>query len=140
MFETVYRPAMLTAVDDGGNESSVLTPGDCARLHVRTSESRFTRPGQLAYVEIALKDEICTLRTFDSRQVTVNVKGARLAALGSADRRSKENYFDTSCRFYEGRAMAAIISEGQNAEIRVSAPGTEEVRLIIPFTPEQEDE
>ena len=140
VFETVYRPGMLTAVEDGGNESSVLTPGDCARLHVLTSVDRFTRPGQLAYVEIVLKDEIGTPRMFDVRHVKVNVTGARLAALGSADRCSEENYFDASCRFYEGRAMAAVISEGCDAEIRVSAPGAGEVRTVIPFMPEQEDE
>ncbi|MBR7040390.1 MAG: DUF4982 domain-containing protein [Clostridia bacterium] len=139
VFETVYRPGELTAAEDGGNESSVSTPSERACLHALPSEGRFTRPGQLVYLMIVLTDEKGTLRTFDSRQVTVNVKGARLAALGSADRRSEENYFDTACRFYEGRAMAALISEGRDAEIILSAPGTEEVRVTIPFTPGQEE-
>ena len=144
VFETVYRPGTLTAVEDGGNTSSVSTPGARACLHMLPSFLPslviFTRPGQLAYVEIALTDEKGTLRVFDRREVTVSVTGARLVALGSADRRSEEDFFASSCCFYEGRALAAVVSEGGDAEIRVSAPGAEEVRRVIPFVPELEDD
>ena len=138
VFETVYRPGTLTAVEDGGARSSVSTPEKSAKLEVKLSRDAFTRPGQLAYIEIALTDGKGTPRTFDGREITLSVTGARLAALGSADRRSEENFFDRSCRLYEGRAMAAVISEGGDAIISVSAQGTEEVRAVIPFRTEQE--
>ncbi|MBR6499059.1 MAG: DUF4982 domain-containing protein, partial [Clostridia bacterium] len=140
VFETVYRPGTLTAVEEGGAESRVITPEDSAELDIKLSRGVFTRPGQLAYVEIALTDEKGTLRVFDRREVTVNVTGARLVALGSADRRSEEDFFASSCRFYEGRALAAVVSDGENAEITVTAQGTEEVRRVIPFMPELEDD
>ena len=138
VFETMYRPGTLTAVEAGGGQSSVSTPEKSAKLEVKLSRDAFTRPGQLAYIEITLTDDKGTLRTFDSREITLSVTGARLAALGSADRRSEENFFDRSCRLYEGRAMAAVISEGGDAIISVSAQGTEEVRAVIPFRAEQE--
>ncbi|MBR6007942.1 MAG: DUF4982 domain-containing protein, partial [Clostridia bacterium] len=140
VFETVYRPGTLTAVEEGGAESRVSTPEDSVKPDIKLSRGAFTRPGQLAYIDIALTDGRGTLRTFDRREVTVNVTGGRLVALGSADRRSEEDFFASNCRFYEGRALAAVVSEGEDAEIIVRAQGTEEARAVIPFRAEREDQ
>ncbi|MCR4620991.1 MAG: DUF4982 domain-containing protein [Clostridiales bacterium] len=133
VFETVYRPGTLTAQDDTGAQSSVSTPGASAKLEVRPDRETFNREGQLAFVEIALTDEKGVLRAFDRRQLKVDVVGGRLIALGSADRKSEENFFDESCRLYEGRALAAVLCGGKDAEVTVSCPGAEEVRTLIPF-------
>jgi beta-galactosidase len=90
--------------------------------------------GDLAYLDIELRDSAGTLVTDDDRTVTVTVDGAALAAVGSGRPDNLERFDQGTHSTYRGRAQAIIRPTGDGpVAVTVSADGLEprELRLLV---------
>lgn len=105
----------------------VLLTAAVDRAAVRADE------GDLAFIDISLRDEHGVVHTSGARAVTVSVNGAGvLQALGSADPRAEENYTGSSTRTFQGRALAVVRpAEVGRIDVALSSEGLSPVHLRI---------
>lgn len=136
-FKLKYAPGELKAVGyNGGKEvcTDILkTYKEAAKL-VLTADSECISPeGDFANIQIELQDEDGTRVWASDRKVTLEVEGAEIFAMNSANladpsmQHGADSYY-----LYRGRAQAAIVS-GKEGTIRVKAscPGAEDAVIEI---------
>lgn len=112
-FDATYTPGELVAVALGGGEEQgravLRTAGDALHLEVVADRTELTGPDDLAFVEIALVDDAGVVHVTLERELTVTLTGPGvLQGLGSADPRSTADYTATTCRTFDGRALAVV--------------------------------
>ena len=126
-YEAVFEPGSLEAVAwRGGRESgrSVITSATGpVELQVEVDRAAIAAsPDDLAYVALALVDDQGVLATACGRRIEVDVGGpAVLQALGSANPATEENFGDSGCTTFDGRALAVIRPTGDPGQITVTA-------------------
>ncbi|MGI6315421.1 MAG: glycoside hydrolase family 2 protein [Christensenellales bacterium] len=125
VFETEYRPGKLEAAayyPDGRKTSHCLvTAGKTAGIAVRADRTAIGRD-ELSYLTFTTVDEKGTVNTCDRRRISVSVTGEGvLQGYGSADYKSKENFFDRERTPFYGRVVAAVRAGGVPGTIRVTA-------------------
>jgi hypothetical protein len=132
--EVTYAPGTLTAVAyrDGveSGRSSLVSPADAVALEAVADRTALrANPQDLAFVDLLLTDGQGVPRTSQDRQVEVTVSGPGvLQALGSAAPVSDEGFTASSCRTYDGRALAVIRPTGPGPVlVTVRAEGCAEV-------------
>lgn len=137
-FDTVFSPGELTAVAyrDGRavGRSTLRTARGAVRLEAVADRSDLSAAGSdLSFVSIRLVDEHGTVHQLQDREVQVTVTGAgTLAGLGSADPRSEEDFTESRCRTFDGRALAVVRTTGAGVvELSVTAAECEPVRLWL---------
>jgi hypothetical protein len=136
-FETTYAPGELMAVARTvlGEQArtSLKTASESLCLEARCDRSLIRANDQdLAYVEIALRDEHGTLATHQDRVVAVTVEGSgTLAGIGTGRPRTEERFAASTVTTYDGRALAIIrpFAPGE-VTVRISAEGCSSVSLI----------
>jgi beta-galactosidase len=137
-FEAVYEPGDLEAVAwrDGKivGRSALRTARDPVRLQVQADRAEITaQPGDLAFVSIQLVDGDGVEHRTIERQVEVQVEGTgTLLAFGSANPVSEEQFSESKCTTYEGRAVAVLrpIATGR-ITATVTSEGCEKQQVLI---------
>lgn len=139
-FPAVYRPGVLVAVsyDVSGavlGRSTLRTAGNTRKLTVVTDKTRLTANGEdLAFVDLAVTDDIGIVHVLDDCPIGVTVEGAGcLQGLGTGNPKPEEPYDGTLCRCYQGRAQAVIRSSREPGPITVTirAAGCKDVTLEL---------
>ncbi len=130
LFETTYQPGELLAVSfRNGTEvsrRSLKTAGKPAALRLAQEPA-----GDFCYVSMEVVDGEGNLVPDAQIPLTASAAGAgSLAAFGSANPVTEENYTSGSFISYRGRALAVLRKEQEgSAVLTVSAQGLEEKRL-----------
>ena len=137
-FETKYAPGELTAVAfrDGQEtgRATLRSANNDVRLTVAPDRGMISADDRdLAFVEISLADRHGNVHPLQDRLVTVTVEGSGvLQGLGSADPKSINNYTDSSCETFAGRALAVVRPTGAgDITVSVEAPGCDPVTVSI---------
>lgn len=138
-FEITYQPGELKAVGYGANgidgECILRTAADEVELDARADRTEITADGaDLSFVTVGLKDTagICNLNAV--KEITVEVEGAGyLQGFGSADPQATLSYDDVTWPTYDGLVLAAVRSNGEKGEIKVTftADGMEPVSVTV---------
>ena len=118
MFKTVYEPGELGAVayKDGAvqGRSALRTAAARRRLVLEPDRSELTAAdGDLAFLQITLRDTGGVLVTDADRIVQVEVSGAgELLGLGSGSPDSEESFDTGRARSFDGRLLAVVRPSG----------------------------
>ena len=110
LFETVYTPGELTAVN--------LRNGQPKELDQLTTASDAVHPEQTdlgdGITEISVMDGNGVLNPEAVLTLTAATSGERkILGFGTADPKSEENYFDRTIKTYHGRALIVTRGEGE---------------------------
>ena len=136
IFDVTYAPGKVEAIAhyaDGKTTSFTLESANGCQLQVVCDKDQLTA-GDIAYLDIALVDAAGNLNASADRKVSVTVEGAGvLQALGCADPKSEENFFDAERTTYYGKAQAVVRSAQQAGKIcvSISAEGCDPVQIVI---------
>lgn len=138
-FTAPYEAGTLTAAGYSKNgekqgEYTLVTPDKPHKFKLTPEEHDNKEQSDLYYVQIELVDENNNPVKFSDREITAEVIGGRLLALGSSDPQSEEMYNQCTRTLYQGRALAVIIPENpDNGEVKlkIRASGIEESECII---------
>ncbi len=108
-FDTVYEPGELTAVNIRSGKPAerdrLTTASDVVHLEQ-------TEVGG-GIIELSVKDEEGILNPEAVLTLTAETKGKRtILGFGTADPKSKENYFDNTIRTWHGRALIVTRGDG----------------------------
>lgn len=131
-FTVGYRPGKLTAEgvqgDDVMETVSLATAGDVAGLRLTADCTALAADGQdLSFITIECIDAEGRCVSVADNRLTVDVAGAAtLAALGNADIKDCDPYYDAAHKAWRGRALAVVRSAGAPGEAVVS------VRMTLP--------
>lgn len=133
VFDTVYHPGEVKAVDNLGEEYTILSAKNADFLKLEADRTKLLTGGQqIAFVEISLCDEDGTLNCGAETEITVDVSGAgTLQAVGSAAPITTENLNGVSCRTWQGRALAVVRSGMEKGDIVVSVCTKEGIKETI---------
>ena len=123
VFRVVYQPGVLEAVayfDDGSQTRNTLCSAD-QDTHITVKPETIPEAGKLLYADISIRGDNGEIESSADETLTVSVKGGKLLAFGSANPKSEESYTSGTYTTYRGRALAAILPESDDLEIRVSS-------------------
>jgi beta-galactosidase len=118
VFETVYEPGDLEAVArrSGREVGRAALRSAKGPVHLELEVDRDvigSHPLDLAFVAIALVDDQRSPYGSSDRTVSVAIEGPGvLQGLGSANPVSEEDFLTTSCRTFDGRALAVVRPTG----------------------------
>jgi beta-galactosidase len=118
-FEACYEPGQVEAVAwrNGvpAERMTLRTATGPVQLKAHIDRTNITASTvDAAFFDIALVDAAGNLHRDADRRVTVTVDGpGTLQGLASANPRSEESFTSSSCRTYEGRALAVVRPTGQ---------------------------
>lgn len=131
-FTLPYQPGTLRAV--AGNEQSELqTAGTPARIRLTADRDRVETSG-LAFVTIEIVDAQGRVVPTADTEMTFSVAGnASLLAVGNADIKDEDPYFDNRHRAWHGRALAVVRNTGRQGKstLTVTAKGLPAARLVL---------
>nr|MCR5396909.1 DUF4982 domain-containing protein [Lachnospiraceae bacterium] len=123
LFKTKYEPGEIEAVsyDVFGKElgrSSLKSAGE-SMISIEPEKENFKK-GEIAYIDISLRDRDGIVESNADRTLEVSVEGGELLGFGSANPCTKEDY--TTGRFptYYGRAQAVVrVNAEANVTVKV---------------------
>lgn len=129
MFTVDYTIGNLVAegVADGEVKESVTleTTGDVAAIRVRADRSEIAADGEdLSYITIECVDEKGHVVPIADNELTISIDGPmELLALGNADIKDNDPYYDNKHKAWEGRALAVVRNNGNTgtATVKVKA-------------------
>ena len=134
-FTLPYQPGTLKAKTD--KESVELrTAGAPANIRL-TAESGSQKAGGLTFITIEIVDADGRVVPTADHLLTFTVGGnATLLAVGYANPRDEDPYYDRQHRVWQGRALAVVRSNGQNSKGRqvsldVTTKGLPPARIIL---------
>lgn len=137
-FETTYTPGELTAISyrDGAETGrrSLRSASRETHLDVLADRTRILADdGDLAYVDITLRDEHGVLLSQRDRKIEVRVEGeGELVGLGTGSIVPSAAFDSPTCTTFNGRALAIVRPTGAGSiRIRVSADGCETTQTIV---------
>jgi beta-galactosidase len=117
-FEMVYEPGDLEAVarSDGQEVGRTALRSAKGPVQLALQADRDvigSHPHDLAFVTLTLVDDQGSLHGCADRPITVAVEGPGvLQGLGSANPASEEGFLESSCRTFDGRALAVVRPTG----------------------------
>lgn len=141
-FTTIYRRGELKAVcyDSSGKELSedVLCTAENKTILTLRPEKELAKAdtGSLVFVEVALTDSAGIEKMLEDRKVNITIAGpASLAAVGSGNPVTEENFTGNSYTTWFGRMGFYIRSNGERGEaiVTVQAEGLEGKTRTIRF-------
>ena len=139
LFDIKYAPGTLEAVSYKGNEviskDTLVTTGPVSTIKLTAEKSEMAADGHsVTYIQAELLDAAGNLVPVADNRLTATVSGAGfLAAFGSANPITAENYTEGTFTAYRGRATA-IIRSGYTSGIctlTISGEGLESVSTKI---------
>lgn len=141
IFTILYQEGTLRAegIDNGNVAQTVTlkTAGKATAIRVTPDRTKLeANTGDLSYLIIELVDKDGNVLPGADNKLTVTVSGtATLQALGNADIKDEDPYFDNTHKAWNGRALAVVRSIGKkgNATVKISSPGfpTKTVKLTF---------
>ena len=117
-FTLDYTPGRLVAegIDNGDvMESMTLeSAGEVAAIKLTADRNEIAADGEdLSYITIECVDDKGRLVPIADNKLTVNVDGPlELIALGNADIKDNDPYFDSTHKAWKGRALAVVRNNG----------------------------
>ncbi|MCH5162040.1 MAG: DUF4982 domain-containing protein [Clostridiales bacterium] len=116
-FNVKYYDGEVTAInrDKQGNElsrSSLKTAGDQTVITVLPEKTE-VKKGEVCFVRLRFTDKDGNIKPLEHREISVNVEGGELLALGNACPFNLRGYMDTVTDTYYGEAMA-VVKAGEN--------------------------
>ncbi|GAB3301467.1 glycoside hydrolase family 2 TIM barrel-domain containing protein [Pseudoclavibacter terrae] len=136
-FDLPYERGTIEAFAIVGGERaasvSLRSHAGTTALSVSTDRSTLDADGgDLAYVDIELRDADGVLATSELRQVSVRVEGARLVALGSGKPDNTERFDAQTHATFDGRLQAIIRPTGPGPiTVTINADAAEAVTLQL---------
>ena len=141
-FELPYKEGVLRAEGIGADgivkETKVLTTAGKPygiRLTVDSEDASSDTPS-MAFVSIEIVDKNGNVVPTADNELNVSViGGGELIALGNADIKDDDHYYDSTHKAWHGRALGVLKNNGRkgNAKITVSSPGLKTSALKISF-------
>lgn len=140
VFDTVYEPGTLTAVslEDGQEVSgqTLVTPGEPVRLGIRLERDSMKADGQsLVFGTVEILDRNGRRVWNRDRKLHISLEGggAALAAFGTGQPVTEENYTAGAFTSYEGRAQFILRAGREPGEIEahVRGDGLEEAAAAV---------
>ena len=139
LFDIKYAPGTLEAVSYKGNEviskDTLVTTGPVSTIKLTAEKSEIAADGHsVTYVQAELLDAAGNLVPVADNRLTATVSGAGfLAAFGSANPITAENYTEGAFTAYRGRATAIIRSgyTSGTCTLTISGEGLESVSTKI---------
>ena len=125
VFAVPYRPGVLRAEGISGGSVcqtvTLATAGEPAAVRLTPDRSHIKADGQdLSFVVIEILDAEGRTVPVADNMLTVDVTGAAmLQALGNADIKDEDPYFDNIHRAWKGRALAVVRSNGRRGKSAV---------------------
>ncbi len=137
-FKVKYESGELEArvYDEQGRQigSRTLTSAGQTAQIILDAEEAAARAGRLCYVRLRYADRDGITTPMARGRIHVDVKGARLLALGSACPFYPESYLDPDTDTYWGEALAVVMPDG-SGDVELGADdGTYCGRIIIPLS------
>ena len=135
-FKLTYQPGTLRAVA-GDERTELQTAGApvAIRLTAEAPQARTSADKQpLTFVTVELVDAQGRVVPASDTDLTFSVSGnGTLLAVGNADIKDNDPYFDSTHRTWHGRALAVVRSNGKKgkATLTVSAKGLPTARLAV---------
>ena len=139
-YEVTCRPGALRAVAYRGGEpcgeTTLRSAGELAALTLACDRTSLAAGAQdIAFLTVTAVDAAGVHHTAAAAEIHVTVEGAgTLAALGTANPATEENFYDAHCHLYHGRALA-VLRAGQapgDLTVTVETPGCAPQRLTLP--------
>lgn len=134
VFTLPYQPGVLKAVA-GGHSAELKTGGKPFSVRLSSNKGTLMADNEdLAFVVIEILDEEGNLVADSSRPIKVTVEGnAILQALGNADIKDEDPYYDDSHSTWKGRALAVFRSgvKPGTAKVKVSSPELESGEIVL---------
>lgn len=139
VFNLPYKEGTLRAegISDGvmKESKSLATTGPVKDIRLTADRSAFSGNGSgLAYILIELVDKDGNIVPLADNDLTVTVSGnATLQALGNADIKDEDPYFDSTHKAWKGRALAIVRDNGKKgpATIKVTSPNLKSKTIKI---------
>ena len=130
-FKLPYRAGTLRAegMENGrvAEQRILKTAGEVAAIRLIPDRKELAaNSGDLSYIVIELVDKDGNVVPTADNQLRVSVTGnATLLALGNADIKDEDPYFDNNHKAWKGRALAILRSSGQRgkATVKATSPG-----------------
>lgn len=112
LYQTAYESGELkavsyTAAGEKIGENVLRTANDAQVLALRPSIETAKENG-LVFVDISLCDDQGVLKVMESGKIAVEVEGGKLLALGSVKACTTEEYTQSECALFHGRAQAIL--------------------------------
>ncbi|MDE6654104.1 MAG: DUF4982 domain-containing protein, partial [Muribaculaceae bacterium] len=130
VFTLPYKEGILKAegIADGTvKETKILaTAGPVKDIRLTADRDAFSGSNGLAYIMIEMVDKDGNVVPLADNDLTVTVSGnATLQALGNADIKDEDPYFDSTHKAWKGRALAVVRQADKKgpATVKVSSPG-----------------
>lgn len=138
-FTLNYKEGTLRAegVDDGKvmETRTLSTAGEPAAIHLNVENSTMSKgEGDLSFIQVEIVDMDGRICPNADNKLTVSVSGpATLQALGNANIKDTDPYFDNTQKTWKGRALIVARSGKKpgNAKIVVSADGLKNASTTI---------
>ncbi|MBR4273403.1 MAG: DUF4982 domain-containing protein, partial [Bacteroidales bacterium] len=107
-FTLNYQPGTLKAESDGAT-STLITAGKPAKIAAKADRKSYKTDGNdVAFIDITLTDKLGNPCAMSQDEITVDVKGGVLLALGTGDLRDCANTRDNTHNAWHGRAQAIV--------------------------------
>lgn len=135
-FTLPYQPGKIKAVTNK-HTAKLKTAGSPAFIRIKSDKDRLKSGSEdLAFITIEIVDEENNLIPTASIPLNVEVEGeAYLQALGNADIKDEDPYFDNSHTTWQGRALAVVRAGDKSgfSKIIVTSPNlpTNEISLMV---------
>ena len=133
-FTLPYQPGTLIA-KAGDEQSELQTAGTPTAIRLTADRSSMKADGQsLAFITAEIVDAVGRVVPTANHQLTFTASGsATLLAVGNADIRDEDPYFDNIHSAWHGRALAVIRNNGHQGKaiLNVTAQGLPSARIII---------
>lgn len=140
-FTLPYQPGTLRAegLENGApvEQKTLKTAGKIASIRLIPDKTNLeANSGELSFITIEFVDKDGNVVPVADNDITVSVSGAAsLQALGNADIKDEDPYFDSTHKAWKGRAMAVVRSSGKKGSsvVKVSSPGLSSKQLRLTF-------
>lgn len=123
IFKTKYQPGELTAIayDMSGQiiARSSLRTADSSNVVVTPEKTKYQK-GDIAYVDISIRDREGIVESNLDRMLSIKVEGGELVGFGSANPCTKEEFTTGKYTTYYGRAQAIVRVTENEAKIIVN--------------------
>ena len=139
-FKLPYRAGTLRAegMENGrvAEQRILKTAGEVAAIRLIPDRKELAaNSGDLSYIVIELVDKDGNVVPTADNQLRVSVTGnATLLALGNADIKDEDPYFDNNHKAWKGRALAILRSSGQRGKATVKATSPGLAGKTVPIT------
>lgn len=140
LFTLPYAPGTLLAqgLDENGNvkeTKQLSTAGLPSAIRIKADTAAMNSDeDSLAFINIEIVDNKGAVVPVASNVLNVEVSGpASLIALGNADIKDEDPYYDSTHKTWKGRALAVVRSNGKKGivKVKVSSPGLASKTLTL---------